>query len=144
MFYGGCMVDFDDFRVEGSPLLIMMGSTDESMSIPACEKFRDRLHGIDVDVTLRVYDGAGHGWDNPYPQHFVADAVITRDCLMHWKQDGEVVEMTTGRSMDSAIGAMRAMMSCSNSDGYTMGFNRAAFDQSREDLLQFLTTTWAL
>lgn len=30
-----------------------------------------------VDVDLKVYDGAGHGWDNPYPQHFVADAVGT-------------------------------------------------------------------
>jgi dienelactone hydrolase len=144
MFYGGCMVDFDDFRVEGSPLLIMMGGADESMSIPACERFRDRLAALDVDVQLRVYEGAGHGWDNPFPQHFVDDAVVTRDCLMHWKQDGEVVEMTTGHSMDSAIGAMRAMMTCSNSDGYTMGFNASAFDQSRADLLQFLTTSWAL
>lgn len=144
MFYGGCMVDFDDFRVEGGPLLIMMGGADESMSIPACEGFRDRLLGLGVDVELRVYEGAGHGWDNPFPQHFVEGAVVTRDCLMHWKQDGEVIEMTTGHSMDSAIGAMRAMMTCSNSDGYTMGFNQAASDRSRADLLQFLTTSWAL
>jgi dienelactone hydrolase len=46
MFYGGCRVEFDDFRVEGSPLLIMMGEKDESMSIPGCREFQQRLQEI--------------------------------------------------------------------------------------------------
>ncbi|MBT8442696.1 MAG: dienelactone hydrolase family protein, partial [Gammaproteobacteria bacterium] len=144
MFYGGCMVDFDDFRVEGSPALIMMGEADESMSIPACEKFRDRLRSMGVDVELVVYPGAGHGWDNPYPQQFSADKVVTRDCLMHWGANGEIVEMTSGNSMDSAMGAMRAMSDCSSRDGYTMGRNEAALEQSFADLLEFLQQTWSL
>ena len=143
MFYGGCQVDFDDFRVEGSPLLIMMGGRDESMSIPACERFRDRLQAMDVDVQLKVYDSAGHGWDNPYPQGFVDGAVVTRDCLMHWKNDGEIVETSSGHSMESTIGAIRAMRSCSNSDGYTMGYNADAFSRSRQDLLEFLQAAWS-
>ncbi|MFW2405022.1 MAG: dienelactone hydrolase family protein [Gammaproteobacteria bacterium] len=144
MFYGGCMVDFDDFRVEGSPVLIMMGEVDESMSIPACEKFSERLRSMGVDAELVVYPGAGHGWDNPYPQSFRDDAVVTRDCLMHWAHDGEIIEATSGHSMDSTIGAIRAMSSCSNRDGYTMGRNEAAFEQSFVDLLEFLQKTWSL
>ena len=143
MFYGGCMVDFDDYRVEGSPLLIMMGGQDESMSIPACEAFRDKLHGIGVDVELVVYETAGHGWDNPYPQAFVEGAVVTKDCLMHWKEDGEIVEATSGHSMESTVGAIRAMSSCSHSDGYTMGYNEDAYTRSRADLLRFLDKVWA-
>ena len=142
MFYGGCMVDFDDFRVEGSPLLIMMGERDESMSIPACERFRDRLHGLDVDVELIVYPGAGHGWDNPYPQQFFEGEVSTRDCMMRWKKDGEIIEMTSGSSMDNPIGAFSAISECANRDGYTMGFNQQAHDRSREDFLRFLRMTW--
>lgn len=144
MFYGGCRVDFDDYRVEGSPLLIMMGEVDESMSIPACEKFRDRLRGMGVEVELIVYPGAGHGWDNPYAQHFVDGAVVTRDCLMRWTKEGESIEVTSGHSMDSSIGAIRALASCSHRDGYTMGRNEAAFAQSLEDLHGFLSTTWDL
>lgn len=143
MFYGGCRVDFDDFRVEGSPLLIMMGEADESMSISDCERFRDRLQGLGVDVELVVYGEAGHGWDNPYPQHFVEGAVVSRDCLMHWKNDGEIIERTSGNSMDNPIGAFRAMSECASRDGYTMGFNQIAYDRSREDILRFLTTTWS-
>ena len=45
------------FRVEGGPLLIMMGEKDESMSIPACREFQKRPAGHgQVDVELKVYD----------------------------------------------------------------------------------------
>ena len=144
MFYGGCMVDFEDFRVEGSPLLILMGEQDESMSIPACEAFRDRLQSMDVDVELKTYEGAGHGWDNPYPQAFKEGAVVTRDCLMKWMNDGTNIEMTTGHSVDSAIGAILAFSQCGNDDGYTMGYNKYADRQSFLDLWQFLRETWQL
>jgi dienelactone hydrolase len=97
-----------------------------------------------VDVELVVYPGAGHGWDNPYPQHFVDGAVVTRDCLMRWTADGESIEVTSGHSMDSAIGAIRALASCSHRDGYTMGRNDAAFSQSLTDLHGFLRASWDL
>lgn len=144
MFYGGCRVDFDDFRVEGSPLLIMMGEQDESMSIPACQEFQRRLQGLGVDVELVVYEGAGHGWDNPYPQHFSEGSVVMRDCLMLWTTDGETIETTTGHSMDNAIGAMLAMNGCGHSEGYTIGHNQAADKQSLLDLKRFLFKTWNL
>jgi len=144
MFYGGCAVEFDDFRVEGSPLLIMMGEADESMSIPACEEFKARLQDLDVNVELIVYEGAGHGWNSPFPQGFVEGAVVMRDCRMRWTSDGEIIEMTTGHSMDNPVGAMLAMSGCGHSDGYTMGFNQNADAQSRSDLLDFLRKTWNL
>ena len=144
MFYGGCRVGFQDFRVEGSPVLIMMGESDESMSIPACEQFQRQLQDMGVDVELKVYPGAGHGWDNPYPQKFVEGAYVTRDCLMRWNNDGSSVEVTSGRSMDNPVGAMLALRHCANDDGYTMGFNQTAYDQSRLDLMSFLTRIWGL
>ena len=144
MFYGGCRVDFEDFRVEGSPLLIMMGEKDESMSIPACEEFQDRLQAMGVDVTLKVYEGAGHGWDNPYPQHFVDGAMVLRDCLMKWMRNGENIEQTTGYSMDTRFGAFMVIMKCGGREGYTMGYNDDAYRQSMADLLAFLRRTWDL
>jgi dienelactone hydrolase len=144
MFYGGCSADFDDFRVEGSPLLIMMGEVDESMSIDRCTKMRETLTEMGVDVEMIVYEGAGHGWDNPYPQEFQEGAWVTKDCIMKWTQSGENIEQTTGYSMDSAIGAMLAINSCGGPDGYTMGFNRNAYEGSNRDLLAFLRRTWDL
>ena len=144
MFYGGCMVDFDDFRVEGSPAAHHDGRGGRIMSIPACEAFRDRLQALGVDVQLEVYPGAGHGWDNPYPQRFVEGAVVTRDCLMHWTESGEVVETSSGHSMDNALGAIRAMRHCSHDRGYTMGRNEPAHRQSLLDLEGFLRRSWSL
>jgi dienelactone hydrolase len=144
MFYGGCRVDFDDFRVEGSPLLIMMGEIDESMSIPACREFQKRLQDLDVEVELKVYEGAGHGWDNPYPQEFEEGAMVMRDCMMLWTNEGESIETTTGHSMDNPIGAMLAINGCAHSEGYTIGHNQAADEQSWRDLREFLTRTWGL
>jgi len=142
MFYGGCMVDFADFRIEGSPLLIMMGEADESMSIPACERFRDRLTGLGVDVELVSYAGAGHAWDAPFRQQFFPDQIVTRDCLMHWGIDGQATELTSGKSMDNAFGAFSAMSGCATREGYPMGRNPAALEQSNRDLLRFLRRTW--
>jgi dienelactone hydrolase len=144
MFYGGCSVDFDDWRVQGGPLLIMMGELDESMSIDGCKQYQKKLEAMDVDVDLVVYKGAGHGWDNPYPQHFVEKAAITKNCLMHWKDDGENIEQSTGHSVDSSLGAVLAFSSCSSRDGYTMGYNDNAFKQSRNDLMIFLSKVWQL
>lgn len=143
MFYGGCMVDFDDFRVEGSPLLIMMGEADESMSIPGCERFRERLQKLGVEVELITYPGAGHGWDNPYPQAFKAGAWSTRDCLMRWTRKYRVFEATSGYSMDNPFGAFMALWQCANTDGYTLGYNAEAHTASLQDLLAFLNRTWA-
>ena len=143
MFYGGCMVDFDDFRVEGSPLLIMMGEADESMSIPACEKFSRRLQREGVDVELIVYPGAGHGWDNPYPQAFKPGAWVTRDCMMRWTRRHRIYEATSGYTMDNPFGAFMALWQCANTDGYTMGRNENAYTASQQDLLAFLNRSWA-
>jgi len=144
MYYGGCSADFDDFRVEGSPLLIMMGEADESMSVPRCEWMKAELEKLGVEVELKVYDGAGHGWDNPYPQKFKEGAWVTKDCIMRWTESGENIEESTGRSMDSAISAMIAINSCGGPEGYTMGYNENAYIQSGKDLLAFLKRTWDL
>ncbi len=144
MFYGGCMVQFDDFRVEGSPLLIMLGEQDESMSIAGCEAFSKRLRKQGVDVELKVYAGAGHAWDSPYPQAFKAGAWVTRDCLMRWTKRHRVIEVNSGYSMENAYGVFMALAQCAGTDGYTMGYNAEAFEASRRDLLAFLERTWGL
>jgi len=144
MFYGGCSVDFEDYRVEGSPLLIMMGGEDASMSIDGCKAFQKGLQDKGVDVDLVVYPTAGHGWDNPYPQAFKEGAAITKDCVMKWMKSGDNIELNSGYSVDNTFGAIMAFSKCSNQDGYIMGFNHQAYEQSWLDFYSFLQKTWAL
>ena len=140
-FYAGCSLDFEEFEVEGSPVLIMMGEADESMSIERCEWFKNKLEQFEVDVEMAVYEGAGHGWEQPYPQAFVPGAAITKDCLMLWTRNNEVVEQNSGYSVDKPWGAFRAFSNCSTREGYTMGLNEAAKEQSWLDFYAFLKKT---
>ena len=97
-----------------------------------------------VDVDLKVYETAGHGWDLPYPQEFQEGEWVTRDCVMKWTRKGRNKEMTSGYSMDTGYGAFMALAHCAHNDGYTMGYNADAARQSLADLLQFLRETWGL
>jgi len=144
MYYGGCSAEFDDFRVEGSPLLIMMGEADESMSVDRCKWMKQELEKLGVSVDMVVYEGAGHGWDNPYPQTFKEGAWVTKDCIMRWTESGENIEESSGYSMDGALTAMLAINECGGPVGYTMGFNRAAYEGSNDEILRFLNETWGL
>lgn len=141
-YYAGCSFDFEDFRPEGSPVLMMMGEKDESMSIPACDSFRDKLINSGVQASLKVYPGAGHGWELPYPMSFDDGAVVTKDCQMLWTRDYTNIEQSTGHNVDTTLGAIRAFSSCSNKDGYTMGLHQPTKEQAWQDTLSFLTDVW--
>ena len=141
-FYAGCSFDFEDFRVEGSPVLLMMGEKDEGMSIERCEWLQQKLQQQGVDVELEVYPGAGHGWELPYPQAFQPGLAVTRDCLMLWTESGETIEQSTGHSIDTPWGAALAFSQCAIRDGYTMGRNEQAMEQSWQDFHGFLMRVW--
>ena len=141
-FYAGCSFDFEDFQPGGGPVLLMMGEGDESMSVPRCEWLRDKLRDHNVPADLKVYAGAGHGWELPYSQAFQPDLAVTKDCLLLWTRSGENIEMNSGHSVDTALGAIRAFSSCSHRDGYTMGRNEAAMEASWNDFYRFLREAW--
>ncbi len=141
-FYAGCSFDFEDFRVEGSPVLLMMGEKDESMAVSRCEWLRNRLGEAGVTAQLKIYPGAAHGWEQPYPMHFVEGASVTRNCIMKWMRDGSTVEQSTGRNIDTPWGAALAFSSCATRDGYTMGLHPATKEQSWQDFHDFLKAVW--
>ncbi len=142
-FYAGCSFDFEDFRPEGSPVLLMIGARDESMSVERCEWLRDKLLAHGVATELKVYPDAAHGWDQPFPMRFDAEAAVTRDCIMLWTRSGENVETTTGHVIDSPLGALRAFSRCA-SKGYSNGSHPPTAEQSWRDFHAFLLHAWGL
>jgi dienelactone hydrolase len=143
-FYAGCSFDFEDFRTGGKPVLLMMGAKDESMSVSRCEWFRDKLIANNTPAELIVYPDAGHGWDQPYPMHFVPEAAITKDCLLYWNKQGSNKEMNTGWVVDTGFGAMMAFNQCTKKTGYTVGLEPNAKQKSWEDFYGFLRKTWQM
>lgn len=61
---------------------------------------------------------------------------------MFYGESGENIEMSTGHSVDTTLGAIRAFSQCYNRDGYTMGRNDQALQASYSDLVEFLERAW--
>ncbi len=145
MFYGGCMVDFEDFRVEGSPLMIALGRKDKTISIPACQTFQQKLQGLNVMVDLHVYEDAGHGWNNPSKMQQIEEGKFsTRDCMMYTDSSGASVEVNSGNSMDNPFTAVVGLSGCMTRGDNVNGFNPEVTMQSLSDLEQFLSAAWGL
>lgn len=142
MYYTGCNMDFEDFRLDGAPWLVMLGARDESTPPEACRRLiakAQREQGIRAE--LRVYEGAAHGWNNPEPLSFHADAFVVRDCTAYWRRDGGVVEKNSGFSYENPLTLLLAFSRCATK-GYSMGRHDAANRQSVRDTLAFLDREW--
>ncbi|MCK6371582.1 MAG: dienelactone hydrolase family protein [Gammaproteobacteria bacterium] len=142
MFYTGCNMDFEDFRLDGAPWLVMLGSADESTPPGDCRELlakAERLQGVHAE--LEVYEGAAHGWNMPEPLSFHEDAFVTRDCTAYWTREGRVIEKNSGYSYDNPLSLLLAFSQCATR-GYSMGRHDQANRQSVRDTVDFLDRVW--
>jgi len=142
MFYTGCALEFEDFRLDRAPWLVMLGSRDESTPPARCRALIDRARAAGVrSAELKVYEGAGHGWNSPEPLQFHPDAFVMRDCTPVWRRDGQVIEKGSGLSFDNPLVPLLVFRTC-GAYGYSMGRHDAANRQSVRDTLDFLDRQW--
>lgn len=53
-----------------APVLLLVGANDDLVPAAQCEVLAERAGGRGAAVTLKVYDGAWHGWDGDYSGDF--------------------------------------------------------------------------
>jgi dienelactone hydrolase len=142
MFYTGCNMDFEDFRLDGAPWLVMLGTKDESTPPEDCRRLMARAEQAQgIRTELKLYEGAGHGWNGPEPLTFHPDAFVTRDCTAYWTRNGDVIEQNTGLSYENPVTLLLAFSQCATR-GYSIGRHDAANRQSVRDTLAFLDREW--
>lgn len=94
--YPDCSIHFrDDTAVAASPIRMSGGSGDEYNSAATCAAHTERLEAAGADVSLTVFPGAPHVFDNPAvpTQPTVAKGAQTvRACSPHEAADGAIVE----------------------------------------------------
>ncbi|MGH1575122.1 dienelactone hydrolase family protein [Methylobacterium sp. P31] len=94
--YPDCSIRFrDDTALVDRPVRMFGGSGDDYNPVATCAAYTERLKAAGADVSLTVYPGAQHVFDNPAgpTQPVVAKgAQSVRACSLHEAADGVIVE----------------------------------------------------
>ena len=74
MYYGRVVTDGDRLARLDAPLLGHFGGADTGIPLDGVRAIEAALRERRRDVTVHVYEGAGHAFANPSGQSFLADA----------------------------------------------------------------------
>lgn len=74
MYYGRVETDRDALARLGGPLLGIFGGADTSIPVAQVRQMESTLRELGKDVTIQVYEGAGHAFANPSGQSYRAEA----------------------------------------------------------------------
>ena len=74
IYYGQLVTDPDRLAVLDMPVLGIFGAEDEGIPLDQVRAFEQTLDSLGNDVTVEVYEGAGHAFANPSGERFVPDA----------------------------------------------------------------------
>jgi dienelactone hydrolase len=131
-FYPGCVNTFERMDSTGAPLILLLGGADNYTGAAPCQTIAEQFKRDGADVTTIVYDGAHHAWDiSAAPRNSTWDVSYVH-CRLEHRQDGSVIDLTSGESLDSVEKSVKAMHSCGKS-GITFGRNDAAYRNSMAD-----------
>ena len=85
VFYPGCGLkgQFDDGIKPSAPVRVLMGEADDEVSPKRCASFVAKSRARGGDITLQLYPGATHGFDDPSAKRasVSANAAAARDAI---------------------------------------------------------------
>ena len=94
--YPDCSIRFrDDTAVAARPIRMFGGSSDDYNPAATCSAYTERLKAAGVDVSLTVYPGAQHVFDNPVGPTkpvIAKGAQSVRACSLHEAAGGAIVQ----------------------------------------------------
>ena len=143
VYYPWCNISLHDVETTGAPVLVMMGDRDEVMRSDTCTTLIDamRADSPGTEITLVLYPGAGHSFDNPTPgfswigsARVIGD--IPRHCHIEETAPNRFIEKTSGNPLSTA-NFQTVMRSCSIGRADVVYDGRARA-QSLEALHRFL------
>jgi carboxymethylenebutenolidase len=74
MYYGRTEADTARLAALDAPLLGIFGGADQGIPIAGVRQMESALRGLGRDVTIQVYEGAGHAFANPSGNAYRAEA----------------------------------------------------------------------
>lgn len=136
-FYPSCGISYDSARVDGSPVLMLVGGKDNYTPARPCIAYADALRSKGAQVTLKEYPDAYHGFDRPTPLHSVKLATSARECHGSYDLDSRKFTMVRDGQTLSGATAVAESKRCLTR-GITLGGDLQAQEQSPADVAAFL------
>ncbi len=141
-FYAPCIVEFEDSRATGAPLLMLYGGQDAIVDPDRCAGMAEALEAGGGSVETIVYPEAYHQWDG----RFGAPRMIGRNlrgCGFHVAKDGTVSDTFLPITMTDPFTRKMILAFCVANDGYMIGRDDAVRAKSNADLTRFLGRIFA-
>jgi dienelactone hydrolase len=124
-------------------MLNLVGAADDYTHPEPCEELAQRYAAAGVQIRTVKYADAHHGWDGIRPVRYVSDVTSAYSCgVITWNIEPWAIKSErTGQTI--GVEGLGALM---NSDcvkrGAHVGRNEAAYQQSRKDVQEFVSSVF--
>lgn len=140
-YYAGCT---QYAKTTGAPILVLIGSKDESAPAAACADNTNRMAALGANYRVIVYPGAQHGFDsNDSRNYYFARGQTFIKCNFSTDFDKLEMRITSDYHVASAQEVKDYMKSCM-STGWSVAGDPSAFSKSRTEVQNLLTQTFAI
>lgn len=136
-FYAPCIVEFEDNRATGAPVLMLYGGRDAIVDPARCREVARELEAGGGAVRMIEYPEAVHQWDGRFGGEFEIGRNLA-DCDFVVSEDGTV--RGAGLPIPMTEPFLRKVMLglCAADEGYLIGRSDAVRAKSNADLADFL------
>ncbi len=150
--YGPCFQDLQSQAVTGAPVLTLRGTEDASNELPACVIRENELRELGVEVTAKIYEGAGHAWEVDAPRTMSESSPYLSGCELLYDATGKAIykgETLTDYAIDDSLALKaaeritsgRRLMECVGY-GYIVGRDEKTREAAYQDIDIFLRRQW--
>lgn len=141
-FYPSCSTQYYRPRTTGQPIHMLLGGSDTYVGVEPCTTYAETLRANGAQVEVKVYPGAGHGFDGGRA-YFTRRGENYSRCVFQQQPDGSFVERTSGVTTNTANGkpvdgAMAKALAACRTLGVSGGLQEAAAAQSLVDLKSYV------
>ncbi|RDH82937.1 MAG: carboxymethylenebutenolidase [endosymbiont of Galathealinum brachiosum] len=138
-FYPSCITQYkEEQEVVDNPIRIFHGGADNYNPVVTCRAFVNRLKKDGKDVVLHEYPNAHHVFDYTklVKPIVLKKAQTTRACRLKEVDEGVIVNVKSGKDFTYNDPCVER--------GPTIAFNRAAYDKTKQELSNFISSLFQL
>src|SRR5579863_5708493 len=141
--YPGCAVPYVSARLDGSPILMLLGAKDDYTPARFCLAYAEELRARGAEVRIVVYANAGHAFDSKAPPHFNLRPTTLRNCQGEIDLDAGALTVDAAGETYRGAAATAELKRCTER-GVTVGGDPEAREKGPAEVADFLKPIFAL